>query len=329
MTKAKSITWFTPPVGDSVGYGYAAISVIKALQDRHVAVWHKNNNTRTFVSFVQPDWYEGTGDQYRVGYTPWESDTIPEHWIEKMQAMDEIWTPSNYCKQVFEKYNVNSKIEVVPHGIDPEIWKIENRYETGKFIFLHVGGPTARKGGQRVVNAFLELFDGNPQTGLILKVNDETEARVTVNGEYGNAGNHPQIIVLRDKLTTDGMAELYSKASCLVYPTNGEGFGLIPFQGIATGLPTICTNATACKDFAEMSIPLDSKEVDGVGIHLGKWVEPSYDDLLTKMQYVYDNYSECIEKTINSARVIHSTQTWGHVADQVINILGDNIYSNI
>ena len=33
---------------------------------------------------------------------------------------------------------------------------------------------------------------------------------------------------------------------------------MIPFEAIATGLPTICTNLTGCSDFASMSIPLQA-----------------------------------------------------------------------
>lgn len=243
-----------------------------------------------------------------------------------MPQMQEIWTPSQYCVDIFEENNLNKIIRKVPHGIDPELWKIENRYLTDKFIFFHVGGPTARKGGQRVVDAFLDLFDGNNDVMLILKSNEDTECRFYENGvDFKSAAAHPQIVSINYQVAVEDLVRLYNRSHCLVYPTNGEGFGLIPFQGIATGLPTIVTNATACADFAELSVPLDSKPSKGVGIHLGDWVEPDADDLRDKMRYVYDNYNEVKEKTLESARLIHNTQTWHHVAAQVIDILGEKI----
>ena len=121
------------------------------------------------------------------------------------------------------------------------------------------------------------------------------------------------------------LVKIYNQAHCLVYPTNGEGFGLIPFQGIATGLPTIVTNATACADFAEMSVPLDSSPAPGKGIHLGDWVNPDLDDLRDKMKYVYENFDEVKEKTLHSANIIHSTQTWGHIGQMIIDIFGEKI----
>lgn len=331
MNEQAEIAWFTPPVSDRVGYGYAAVSLIKAFQRAGVKVSYDRDYPLVHVSFVQPDFYHGESRQYRIGYTPWESSQIPEHWVPRMREMDEIWTTSTYCVDVFRQYEVNDIIGFVPHGIDTELWTISERFLGGKFTFLHVGGPTERKGGQKVVDAFLQLFDGNDDFRLVLKSNGPSEARwIDADGRYhGNAGLHPQIKVISERVTTEDLVRIYHAVNCLVYPTNGEGFGLIPFQGIATGLPTICTNATGCADFAEMSIPLDWAPSKGEGIHLGDWVEPSYEDLVTKMQYVVDNYQEVSKKTMQSARIIHENQSWDAVAQDLIKHFGDKIYKTV
>ena len=323
----KRIGWFSPPgIGEGMGYGYAAVRTIKALQSCGVEVLYDNREAKCHISFIQPEFYSGNPDQYRIGYTPWESSIIPETWPEIMGQMQEIWTPSKFCADIFEEFKVNDTIRIIPHGIDPEIWKIENRYITDKFVFLHVGGPTARKGGQRVVDAFLDLFDGNKDVVLILKSNEPTECRFYENGvDFKSAKYHPQILSIDYSVDVEDLVKIYNKAHCLVYPTNGEGFGLIPFQGIATGLPTIVTNATACADFAEMSVPLDSRPSPGNGVHLGDWVEPDLDDLRDKMKYVYENFNDVKEKTLHSASVMHSTQTWNHIGQKIVDIFGEKI----
>jgi glycosyltransferase involved in cell wall biosynthesis len=321
------VVYLTPPVGTGVGYGYAAVETIRGLQNRGLKVSFAREEPLVIISFVQPDYYRGVQDQYRIGYTPWESSEVPEHWISHMREQDEIWTTSTYCKNVYEEYNVNNIIRIVPHGIDPDIWSIVDRSYSDKFYFFHLGGPTGRKGGQKVVDAFLDLYDGKEEFQLVLKSNGPTEARFYKGDRYmGSADNHPQIQNIQSDLQTDHLTALYNRMHCLVYPTNGEGFGLIPFQGIASGLPTICTNATACTDFAEMSVPLDFKIGKGNGMHLGNWAEPDEDDLRDKMRYVVDNYDEVKKKTLQSARIIHETQTWNDVADKILDILGDKIY---
>lgn len=320
----KQISWWTPPVGVGVGYGYTAVSMIEALQRQGVAVWYDQNQPKCHISFVQPIMYRGTASQYRIGFTPWESTEIPAGWVPTMQGMDEIWTPTNFCKDVFESYNVNDTIKVVPHGIDPEVWKINDRYVGNQFVFLHVGSPTQRKGGQKVVDSFLRLYDGDESYHLILKSNGPTDIRWSKGGRYmGNIRSHPQVTVIEDNLDVDSLYALYAKAHCLVYPTNGEGFGCIPFQGIATGMPTICTNATGCADFAELSMPLDSSPAKGTGIHLGYWVEPDVEHLDFLMKDVVENFNDHKNKAMQSARIIHAKQTWDDVATLILDNVGD------
>jgi len=322
-----AISWFTPPIGDGVGYGYVAISLIRAIQARGVDVGFTKNEPKVHVNFAQPTLYLGLGSQYRVGYTPWESTALDPIWVSTMQQQDEIWTTSDFCMEVFKKYNVHKKLTKVPHGIS-DVWEIYEREIGDKFVFMHSGSPTMRKGSQRVVDAFLDLFEGNDHFHLLMKSTGPSDARWRKkDGVWmGNANNHPQITTIDSYLQEEDLVSMYKSANCMVYPTNGEGWGLAPWQAIATGMPTICTNATGCADFAELSIPLDSKPIPAYGVHLGNWVEPDADDLRDKMKWVTENYAEAREKVMHSARVVHDTQSWSNVADQVIDILGEKIF---
>jgi glycosyltransferase involved in cell wall biosynthesis len=325
-----ALSWFTPSVGTNVGYGVAAVDLIRGLMNKEIYVGYNNHSTLVHVSFVQPEWYLGTDRQYRIGYTPWESTVIPEAWIHYMREQDEIWTTSNFCMDVFKEYEVNEKLHMVPHGIDPEIWTINDRILNDEFIFFHMGGPSERKGGQKVVDAFLDLFDGRSDIKLLMKASGVSEARWRRENYYGgNIANHPQVTVITADLNVEDLVKLFHKAHCLVYPTNGEGFGFIPFQGIATGLPTITTNLTATADFAHFSMPLKASWTEGIGLHLGLWAEPDIEDLRIQMQSAVDNWEEHKKKAMHGARILHSTQTWGHIADQIIDILGDKIYERL
>lgn len=321
------IGWFTLPVGVGVGYGYAAVCTIRALQRKGLKVTYDSDTTKVHISFIQPEFYSGLYDQYRIGYTPWESTVVPDSWIPTMKSVNEMWTTSTFCKEVFESYGINA--EVVPHGIDNEVYPIIDRSLADRFVFFHIGGPTERKGGQKVVDAFLKIFDNAkyPDVYLLMKSNGPSEARWRKNDVYmGNVASHPKIQVITAALDEDGLSKLYGIGHCMVYPTNGEGFGLIPFQAIATGMPTICTNATACADYAPMSIPLDYKWVDGTGVHLGQWAEPDFDDLCDKMLYAYESWETEKKRAMQSARIIQETQSWDHVSDKILSLLGDKIY---
>ena len=325
------MSWFSPPGVNETGYGVAAIGTIKALQKQKVRVLFNADKPYCAVSFVQPEYYKFYDHQLTIGYTPWESTEIPDTWRYFMNRCGQVWTTSTFCKEVFEASGIEVPVTVVPHGIDPDVWSIEEREIGEKFRFLHVGGETGRKNPQMVIDAFLDLFDGQTNVELVMKSHGPGLARWRRDDFWGGrAGNHPQITCIEESFEDpNDVAALYHSCHALVYPTNGEGFGFIPFQGIATGMPTICTDATGCKDFAGMSMPLDSQVVPAYGIHLGDWVQPDEDHLRNLMIEVYEDYNTHRKKAMQSAKIIHSTQTWDHIATQIIDLLGDDLLRTV
>lgn len=175
-----------------------------------------------------------------------------------------------------------------------------------------------------VVDAFLELYDGNNDFKLILKYNNFCLAEVYMNGKLVPATQHPQIVSIGYDLSTEDLVALYHKCHCMVYPTMGEGFGMIPFETIATGMPTIVTNETGCKDFAHYSVPLEASYGDAswnnnfYGEDTGQWAYPDLDVLIDLMKNVVEHYDDFKKYTIKSARIIHKEQSWDAVADKVI-----------
>lgn len=320
------LSWFSPPVGDKQGFGYAAVNLIEALMRKGIRVDYNSETPHTHISWVQPPWYEGRDFQYRVGYSPWESSKLPGGWLSHMNSCDEIWTPTSFCKEVFEEGGVERPITVVPHGHNFDDYPVQENVPGGPFTFFHVGAPTGRKGAQRVFDAFLELFDGNKDVRLLMKSWGPSDARyIDKYDTMHNINYHPQVQVYEVEADVSVMRDLYNQAHCMVYPSNGEGFGFIPFQSIAMGIPTIATNGTGMRDFAYMSYPLNWSWEEGNGLHIGNWCNPNHEHLKELMLHVYNNYDAARKKTLTSSQWIKENQTWDHVADQILGILGKKV----
>lgn len=325
----KKISWFSLNNLDesgelwySQGYFNAGINTIKALQDKNIGVFYNREELDYHINFCSPLYYQ-LKNKYRIGYTPWESTKVPKSWLYNMSQCDEIWATSNFVKDVYIKNNVHHNIHVIPHGVTDD-WKIFERELTGTFNFLHVGGDSKRKNAQLVVDSFLELFDGNDDYRLVLKYNNYCHAEVYIDGILTSASNHPQIIGIPDIFTTEELVRLYHKCHCLVYPTSGEGFGLIPLEAMATGLPTIITDATGCADYSHLGIPISAQMVKAdwhdhvYATDTGEWASPNIEDLLKTMQSVVDEYDEISSFALKSARIIHSEWSWSAVADKIL-----------
>jgi glycosyltransferase involved in cell wall biosynthesis len=313
---ASGESWFSP------GYFNAALSTIKALQKEECAVFYNRSDIPFHVNFCPPTYYQ-FNSKYTIGYTPWETTKIPGHWIDNMRKCDEVWTTSNFVKNVYEEHKVNANIYVIPHGVS-EDFKIIERELTSTFNFLHIGGDSKRKNAQMAVDAFLELYDGNNDFRLILKYNKFCMAEVYLNNRLVPASLHPQIVAIPENLSTEDLIMLYHKAHCLIYPTMGEGFGMIPFEAIATGLPTIVTNLTGCADFAQYAMALDADLNKATwndqlyASDTGDWASPDFEHLLELMENVVSEYEDVKKFFVKSARILHSEWSWDSTAAKIL-----------
>ena len=208
----KKISWFSLNHQDSSGenwfspgYFNAGLATIKALQKKKCAVFYNRSDINYHINFCPPTYYQ-LNSKYHIGYTPWESTKIPLHWLDNMRKCDEIWTTSNFVKEVYESHNVNANIHVIPHGVSEDFSIIE-RELTSTFNFLHVGGDSKRKNAQMAVDAFMELYEGNNDYRLILKYDKFCMAEVYINGRLVPASLHPQIIAIPCLLYTSDAAD--------------------------------------------------------------------------------------------------------------------------
>lgn len=325
----KKLSWFSlnnlDESGDlwySQGFYNAGLNTIKALQSAGVGVFYNREELDYHVNFCSPLYYQ-LRNKYNIGYTPWESTKVPSSWLYNMHKCDEIWATSNFVKDIFLQNNVHTNIHVIPHGVTDE-WTIFERELTGRFNFLHVGGDSKRKNAQIAVDAFLELYDGNDDFRLVLKYNKFCYAEIYDNGILVPATNHPQIIGIPEIFTVDDLVKLYHKCHCLIYPTSGEGFGMIPLEAMATGMPTIVTDETGCKEYSHLAIKLSAEKSKAhwhdhvYGADTGEWYSPNIDELLEIMQSVVDEYETVSDSALKSARIVHSEWSWASVADKII-----------
>lgn len=276
-------------------------------------------STDILINNVLPEGYIKS-DGYNIGFTYWETNKLPDSWIDPMNEMDEIWTTSQWAVDVFKNSGVTVPIYKFNLGIDRNLYYPKQRTRHNPFTFFSIGSPSTRKNSQLTVDAFLKILETNENCKLVYKSIGPPDARLN----FGTSSmspiyNHPQIEIYEDDITHKELADLYDKTDCVVFPTSGEGWGFMPLQGIMKGIPTICTNATACTEYAHWSVPLMYEEVGvnlgGIYTNSGTWAKPDTQDLYDKMLYVLNNFEEVAEFTYQNASHNYETMTWDYAID--------------
>jgi glycosyltransferase involved in cell wall biosynthesis/tetratricopeptide (TPR) repeat protein len=273
-----------------------------------------------------------------VIFQHWEFGSLPQAWIEPMsRQVDEVWVASRYARDCFVKSGVPAeRVQVIPLGIDgkrlhPEAPPL--KLPTGKrFKFLFVGGTIYRKGIDLLLDAYTRGFRRRDDVCLVIKDmgvgsfyrGQTAEKRIA---ELQAKAEAPEIVYLKESLSEDELAGLYTACDCLVHPYRGEGFGLPIAEAMACGLPAIVTGHGAALDFCyeKNAFLLPARVVRFREKRLGDletvdhpWLaEPDVEALEAQLRYIVEHPAEARAKGQAAHAHIHAHFTWEHTADAV------------
>lgn len=316
------ISFSTPRINitNKTGYGYATWNIVNSLISLGHNVPYQDARAPIQINFAQPFQYKMHRNQYQISYTPWESTVLPDQWWPNITLCDEIWTTSDWCANVFEDNGLKN-VKVYPHGVD-KVWTAKRREDDGIIKFLHVGEPAPRKAGQAVVDAFIQLFGNNPKYQLTIKAWKENTTRIYNNKIDKNIIGLPNemfdnIKIIYDEVEEEDLVKIYHDHDVLLYPSYGEGFGFIPLQALATGMPVICTAAWChYKNFLG-PLSLNSKLIDTPWPnHTGKVFEPDYNHLIELMIDVSQNFNAYSGYYYTQSTKIHKEYNWLQLTDK-------------
>ena len=313
----------------NVGYGEASVHIANQFKNNDIECLINSAETNIGIAFDQPHRYKFGMNQFKIGYTPWESTELYAGWDHIFNKVcNEVWTTSQWCAEIFSKHTT-TPIFVYEHGIEDEWIPRKRSIDSSRpFRFLHIGEPAVRKDAQAVVDAFIELYGDNPNYELVIKcsnlnttkiIDPETKAVLgSPNAFYKN------IKIIESYLSVEQMKGLYDLCDVFVYPSWGEGFGFNPLQAMGSGMPTICTSGWAT--YARyITMPLDSEwhSSPWVETHPGKLLKPNKDQLKFYMKDVAKNYDKYCDLAYKNAFLIHKDYNWEKVSKPAIQRLKD------
>lgn len=254
------------------------------------------------VPHVVKGWYKGA---YRVCFTMWETDQLPRAFINWLSQYDEILVPCTHNVELFGKHH--PKVNYIPLGVDTSWWTPQKRTPNDKFRFQAAGSVWSRKGLDAVVKAFnlLKLPDAE------LHIKAAPHARDVPTDELGK-----NVFLNREWMDKETQRDWFNKADCFVAPARGEGFGLIPLQAIALGIPTIVSKSSGQEQFSHLATSIVSSKKEKSVVLGGNWDEPNLDHLMQLMRFHY-NHRENLMSEARSRAHAASEFSWDKAAKKL------------
>jgi glycosyltransferase involved in cell wall biosynthesis len=216
--------------------------------------------------------------QHRALYTMWETTELPEKYYRYLDTYDQVIVPCEHNRELFSKYAPN--VSVVPLGVNVDYWKPTPRPANNRFRFHAGGSMWLRKGLDVVVKAF-ELSG----------VDAELHIKVPMKRFVPDREWPSNIIIHTGWMSKEEQFDWFNQADCFIAASRGEGFGLMPLQAMAMGIPTIVTPTSGQAQFSDLAsvvVPVTSQNCSGYEIDsfAGCWDEPDVDALVEALRGV-------------------------------------------
>lgn len=237
--------------------------------------------------------------KYRIGYWAWELPDFPDGWIQYASQFDEIWCPSEFCRDAMAP-KLPVPVMVMPHSINmPEVeqnssfWRNRFQLPEDSFLFLFTfdfNSYAPRKNPEAVIEAYRKAFvvDGaelNASVGLVLKMHGKGYAEEERKKLDELKHDIPGLYIVDETLDRDELTGLQMSCDCFVSLHRSEGFGLAVAEMMALGKPVISTDWSATSEFVneQTGCPVKSRLVTlsrNIGPYTKgqKWAEPSVED---------------------------------------------------
>ena len=278
-------------------------------------------NLKTMTNLRSPDFKKFHDNQYKIYGTHLEATKAWSHWIDPMNEVDEIWVGNQFAADAVMNSGVKTPTYVFEHGVD-DAWKPRMRGQNNKIRFLHVDSGSPRKRADMVEQAFIMLFGNNPDVELTLKYHSHEGA-----SEFGLSSLLSNVRKIFKTLSHDEMIDLFYSHDAIVYPSEGEGFGFIPLQALASGMPVISTSRWCSYDkyFKDNIIESTIGPTSYSGYSQGEVVLANFDSLMDRMLNFYNNVKSQCEFYYKQAPSVYKEYNWQTRCDSMLNDLVDRL----
>jgi glycosyltransferase involved in cell wall biosynthesis len=272
----------------------------------------------------QSEHYQRKSDIFLI-YTMFEYSKLPKEWFRHLAEFDGVIVPSKYCQEIFQhnlkERGIGIPVYVVPLGVNPERWKYIPRERNGNNDFNIIWQGTFygdRKGGEIAVNIFNRL--ALPNSRMTIKVNPRY---LTHSTEWDLMLKH-NIRSIGRVFTQKQSQTLLADMDLSIYPSSGEGFGLIPLEHMATGLPVIVANNSGMSEFCDplFNMPVHCEAIQSYyGKDCGIGYSPNEDQIAGYISWAYHNREDAKKMGIGASNWVRRCWSYERPARMLLDLI--------
>lgn len=285
--------------------------------------------------FHQFSMAEFVGRGKHIGFPFFELDKFNKLEQHHLNSCDQLFISSNWAKIVsYYENDIKPKHEVVPLGVDQEIFKPSPVNKGKKTCFLNIGKWEYRKGHDVILECFNQAFRQDDDVELWMMCDNivKMDENIKWQTRYKSSVLSNKIKFIPRSSTQDGVANIIAQSHFGLYPARAEGWNLDLLESMSVGRMNIVSNYSAHTEYCneKNSVLLNIKNLelayDGIWFHgnCGSWAK--FDEyfkmeLAHNMRELYLKHQRG-EDIYNAAGVETAKQfSWENTAKKILEVL--------
>lgn len=272
------------------------------------------------IQHVFPEHMVGTGKfEKNIGFlTNNFVELKHSSWVERLEMMDEIWTPFSVSSVPLQ--NVSKRTRIIPLAIDTRVHN--KRYKElsiaeaeNTFKFYTFASTADEQGLSWILSSFHSEFDVNEDVSLVIClkpqssdnqkelkfVNDLSDnVKTLLRLESSSELYSREIVIAAPAMTDENLYELHQYCNCYVSCNTDVTFPLAEIDAAAFGNTPIVSNNGAITEYLQGSCnPVNSiyqvvQSKGGIfeGVNNGNdyWIKPDERNIKHQMRMMYNDW---------------------------------------
>jgi glycosyltransferase involved in cell wall biosynthesis len=288
-------------------------------------------------------------NKFNVAFSYWELPHLPELLKDNLSQLDAIVAPSSYIYETFGR-EINNKHIIkgkTPYKFD--FSKIERKEKNKCFKVFTSFEPHSdliRKNPHVAIQCFQKAYAGIENVELTVKINNPylentLEINPLVSNLISQCSNDHRIIFDFNTYAHDELMKYFINFDLAVSLHRAEGFGLMPLEMMALGVPVIATNWSGNTDYMNSSnsflVRHEMIDVNGtLAVYQNHnykngtvWADPNLDDAINFMKIAFFNDTSHIsDNARNSALNYINEANEIRFVDEIYSIYNIKLMSN-
>ena len=256
----------------------------------------------------------------RIGILLWDSDQIPEHFIQVLGTFNRIIVPTLFIENLLKQYLPEMNVVTLPLGLDTRRFALsigmrEERVERKVKHFGVIASQHPRKNLDLILESAVELWADGYEFHLTISGFMKQGARLQSVGSTGNekaVSQHFRII--EERHSEVEFVRFIESLDFLISASSGEGFNIPARQALSNGLPVLISDIPGHAELRDLPgvtlIPVSGK-IPALYTEFGNKIFGSQ-DLISK-----ENIKKGILKVLSTSnfkasKISQASSTWDY-----------------